>query len=525
MPTGPKRVAVLVLACASAPFDEMIRAIRRTWGARRVSGVEVFYVYGNVAAGGPTAELASHIGEDPPVVPAGEVRRIGDVLIAGCADRIADQEDCLLRKRLIAFDHLASSDDFDLIYTVCAASYVDPVELVRNSTHLPATRVVSGSISIDPGGRAPFVSGASMRLSVDVARELGAHRDEIISGNEFGFRDDVAIGHWIASRMSAVPLADFVDDARAVRPMTRDHVLDRSAATTVDYVVKPDEEHRPVPGAFHYHFHSRRPDAMVRFHERHFDPRRHTTRPRLRASRIRYMQIFGERCSGTRYLNSLVRKNFAGVEMTSAFGGKHWFIAGHEPRGRPNRSTDHECVRPLDDSADTLFLVIRRNPFDWLRSLHAKPYHAPGHWNLSFSEFLRKPWLCSESTRVNPIWPESETGEYFIEEAANVVSLRTLKAVHFANLESVVENVAFVGYERLAADHAGVLTAIADRFGLDLLHPDPVDDTVHHGGGDRKQYTGPTHRGPISADDLDFIRRGLDWEVEAAMGYGWGDLH
>ncbi len=235
---------------------------------------------------------------------------------------------------------------------------------------------------------------------------------------------------------------------------------------------------------------------------------------------IRYVQIFGERCSGTNYLASLVQKNFEGVEITKDFGGKHWFVKDHPPRGRPNRSTDHQCVRPLSDSDDTLFLIIHRGPLDWLRSLHAKPYHAAGHRGLPFAEFLRKPWLSYETRRMHPLWPEDAQGYYFIEEAENVLRLRTLKLRHLLGLRDVVSHVAFLGYEELALD-PGLLAEVADRFDVRLGQRPPVDESFYFGGGPLRTFTAPKRYPPIAPPDLDFIRENLDWEIEARIGYEW----
>jgi hypothetical protein len=233
---------------------------------------------------------------------------------------------------------------------------------------------------------------------------------------------------------------------------------------------------------------------------------------------IRYVQIFGERCSGTNYLARLVEKNFWPVQITKSFGGKHWFIKDHEPRGRPNRSTDFECVRRLADGDDTLFLVIFRDPIDWLRSLHARPYHAPEHWNLPFAEFIRKPWICSELERVNSIWPESEQGHYFIEEAENVVRLRSQKIRHLTNLQGTVTNVAFVNYEVLL-DDLGALEEIADRFGIALRTRPLRDERFYFGGGAEQTFAGPRDYPSVSPPDLRFILRNLDRDLEASIGY------
>ena len=237
---------------------------------------------------------------------------------------------------------------------------------------------------------------------------------------------------------------------------------------------------------------------------------------------MRYVQIFGERCSGTNYLEALVRKNYPEVEPTTAFGGKHWFIRGHEPRGRANATTDHQCGRSLDDSDDTLFLVIHRNPFDWVRSIQATPYHAWTHDSLPLAEFIRKPWVSSEVAAVNPTWDLREDGYYFIEEAANVLALRTMKLQHFLGLGNVVPHVAQIRYEDLAADPS-LLATIAEQFEIRLDGADVRNTDRYFGGKDKEVFDGPRAYAPIGEDDLQFINRHLDWDVESSAGYSPSD--
>ena len=240
------------------------------------------------------------------------------------------------------------------------------------------------------------------------------------------------------------------------------------------------------------------------------------------SSMIKHVQIFGERCSGTNYLKSLIEKNFTGVQITKAYGGKHWFIKGHHPRGRTNRSTDYECIRSLSDSDDTLFTIIYRNPFDWLRSLHTSPYHAGNHSDLTFSQFIRKPWISFETTRMNPAWPKRDDDYYFIEEAQNILQLRTLKIRHLNTLEHVVSNVSFVNYEGLTSNNE-LLGNIADRFGIRLAGRPLVGETFYFGGGQTKVFAAPKQYPPISEEDLDFILESLDWDLERRIHYTLSD--
>lgn len=74
-------------------------------------------------------------------------------------------------------------------------------------------------------------------------------------------------------------------------------------------------------------------------------------------SGLTHFTIYGERCSGTNYLESLILENF-NIELTWKYGWKHFF-------GFHN----------LSNSDNTLFICIVRNPVDWLNSLYRDKWH------------------------------------------------------------------------------------------------------------------------------------------------------
>jgi hypothetical protein len=264
------RIAIIVLGCVSRPYDQTIEAIRQTWGSQRVPGLDIYYLYGHPHDDEGRGVLARYVGGRVPTVQDDGICQMQDVLIVGCADHISQQKDCLLRKRLRAFAYLSAGDKYDLIYTVCATSYVDQQQLARYTGSLISRRLMAGAIGVDASSTAPFVSGASMILSVEIARELGAYRKEIIEGNVFGHCDDVTMGHWIATRVSRVPLATFIEDVQEQRPMTSEHIFVSYPEGTVDYVMVPTQAQRPVRNAFHYHFHSQKARDIVQFHQRYY---------------------------------------------------------------------------------------------------------------------------------------------------------------------------------------------------------------------------------------------------------------
>ncbi|MGD8414285.1 MAG: hypothetical protein PVF33_08630, partial [Candidatus Latescibacterota bacterium] len=108
-------IAIVVLGCASPPYDKTLATIRQTWGSTRFPGIDTYYVYGNPHRSEARDTLAQIVGQPVPQVAAGDLIELGDVLIVGCADSFQVQIDCLLRKRLVAFDYLSRSRRYDWI--------------------------------------------------------------------------------------------------------------------------------------------------------------------------------------------------------------------------------------------------------------------------------------------------------------------------------------------------------------------------------------------------------------------------
>ena len=76
---------------------------------------------------------------------------------------------------------------------------------------------------------------------------------------------------------------------------------------------------------------------------------------------IKKVQIYGERCSGTNYLEDLITKNF-NVEITWEYGWKHFFGF---------------CEEKLVNSNDTLFICIIRDIYSWINSFFRELHHLP----------------------------------------------------------------------------------------------------------------------------------------------------
>jgi hypothetical protein len=100
---------------------------------------------------------------------------------------------------------------------------------------------------------------------------------------------------------------------------------------------------------------------------------------------IKKYTIYGERCSGTNYLQQLIDLNFE-VSLTWDYGWKHFF-----------------GFNDLSNSDDTLFICIIRNPYDWINSLYRKPYHLSIELKTNIESFLNNEIISLHDNSKNEI--------------------------------------------------------------------------------------------------------------------------
>lgn len=230
------------------------------------------------------------------------------------------------------------------------------------------------------------------------------------------------------------------------------------------------------------------------------------------AAGIRRIQIYGERCSGTNFLEQLLVGNLRSVPVCRDYGWKHGFPS-------PGVETAEDC----------LFLVVYRNPFDWLRSLHRRPFHAaPPLRRISFSDFIRREWWCvwDEQARRPPGHEmhglemmserDPQTGERF----PDVLRLRTAKIRNWEGLRARASHTEYVRYEDLAASPSRYLESLSGRFGLMQTNPFvPIE-----GARGRTRPYRPRRYKPIGTSDVRHIVRTLDEALELSIGYDLGAL-
>lgn len=161
---------------------------------------------------------------------------------------------------------------------------------------------------------------------------------------------------------------------------------------------------------------------------------------------VQRFTIYGERCSGTNYLQELIEMNFD-VELTWDFGWKHFF-----------------GFNDVSNSDDTLFICIIRDPYTWLNSLYRIPHHLTHTIRGDPTKFLNNEVFSYDDhneslDETNEIMTDRHI--YTNERYKNIFELRYTK-LHYLikDLPSMVKHHIFVRYEDLLSDFKNTMTRI-----------------------------------------------------------------
>lgn len=134
---------------------------------------------------------------------------------------------------------------------------------------------------------------------------------------------------------------------------------------------------------------------------------------------IQKFTIYGERCSGTNYLEALINLNF-NAEVTWEFGWKHFF-----------------GLKDLPNSDDTLFIGIVRNFEDWANSLYRERHHLPPELIETVDSYLSKPFYSTSSNNevfdLNMFTQNAYTNIFELRQVKNqyLVELMPQKVKYF----------------------------------------------------------------------------------------------
>lgn len=231
----------------------------------------------------------------------------------------------------------------------------------------------------------------------------------------------------------------------------------------------------------------------------------------MAASAPQRLQIFGERCSGTNYVAQLLRRNLWGLSLTDEYGWKHGF-----------------ADRVVDAAERCAFVLVVRDPFDWVRSLQRRPWHAAGPLRgAPMARFLREPWWCEWGRDMELPAEDPRIGTEMLHERdpatgqrfANVMQLRSGKLRDWLTLAHRVRHFVVVRYEDAVADDRGVVAAVAAALQTRRL---PWHRPVRTFKGGAAPYV-PREHEELGEEDRAWVVAQLDPSLERQLGYELGD--
>lgn len=193
-------------------------------------------------------------------------------------------------------------------------------------------------------------------------------------------------------------------------------------------------------------------------------------------TKITNFVIFGERCSGTNFLEEAITKNF-NLTISNEYGNKHFF-----------------CFNDFKNKniENTLFIGIIRNPIHWLNSFYTKPYHVPFR-NRKLDRFLFSPfysikdeelpkssYINKNGSNVNFSLRSSSIDIFEMNEKdlnyktgqvyKNIFELRKNKNEYLINLKTKIKNYILINYEDLLYNYEETLNDIKTKFHLEQVN-------------------------------------------------------
>jgi hypothetical protein len=206
--------------------------------------------------------------------------------------------------------------------------------------------------------------------------------------------------------------------------------------------------------------------------------------------------IYGERHSGTKFLDKLIYHNFD-INQTRQFGHKHFF--------RPKHIFD-TTLSILDS---TLFLCIVRNPYDWIMSFHKERHHCGISNAKDIYRFLSKEWLSREPFLGPEILEDRHL--YLDRRYANIFELRSTKLNFLKNiLPLYINNYIFVRYEDFIDINFTIFFINKLRTRFKLISKQRHIEILNL----NKKY-----HNQFNTDLLKYINQKIDWNIEEQIGY------
>jgi hypothetical protein len=212
--------------------------------------------------------------------------------------------------------------------------------------------------------------------------------------------------------------------------------------------------------------------------------------------------IFGERCSGTNYLQQLVETNFHITYRWTPY--KHFHC-----------STE---FLKIFDEPNEFYLIIIRNPIDWINSFYQSPHHLGMENKESIYSFLTKPMISYFEMgplkgEIIPFEKNPYTNSFF----QNIFELREVKNYFYVrHIPTLTSHSMWIRYEDLQNDVNSILEKIQKKFELKSKFPFYKKVEYYK---DRKEEKYEKRKKVITEEEEEYIWEHVNVEQEKQLGY------
>ncbi len=218
------------------------------------------------------------------------------------------------------------------------------------------------------------------------------------------------------------------------------------------------------------------------------------------STKLTRRKVWGERCSGTNFVDALLVRNFAELEKK----GGQW-------------EWKHGLARTNSGAEHRLNIFVVRDPFTWAQSFYRNPWHLPVRLrSRTFSEFIRMEWVGVFYDQ-GKYTPERPADRHPVEHRRfhDIWEMRAVKLRHALFAASQIPNGVFVRYEDVSSQPELFVQELAQRFGLTNAAFTPITD---YKGEARRSYDAKRYDEMQDEDRAHILSR-LDHQLEAFCGY------
>jgi len=235
---------------------------------------------------------------------------------------------------------------------------------------------------------------------------------------------------------------------------------------------------------------------------------------------IKKIIIYGERCSGTNFLENAILENFD-VEISWEQGSKHFFCFNNYDK------------RNFDD---TLYIGIVRNPIYWINSFSKELHHVPeinrqNLKNFLFNEFysvndeietapkLQTILFNNKPQKIYRYTTMREDLNYITNKKyKNIFELRKIKNQYLMDvMPTKVKNYILINYEKLLTNYEETLEFIKNKFNLTQKH-DTFKKIIKYKNSDTYNFV-RQRQITLSPFIINIIWKNLDIIQESSLGY------